>query len=115
MKKIIAKFALGAVLVMGAALVAAAPGSAAVRIGIGIGVPGYYGAPYYNYSCDPYSRFYDPYRCGYGYYGYPAYYGPSFYFGGGYYRGGYGGSYRGSAGVRSSGSFHGSTGGGHRR
>ncbi len=108
MKKIIARLAVGAVLVGSAAVITAAPASAAgvrVGVGIGIGVPGYYGAPYYNnFSCDPYSRYYDPYRCGAGYYGYG--YGPSFYigsgsryYGGGYYRGGYA-AVRGGGSVR---------------
>jgi hypothetical protein len=90
---------IGAVMMAGAA-VAATPASAAVSVGIGIGGPAYYGGYYApRYSCDPYSYYYNPYRCGYGpaYYG-PAYYGPSISFGfGGYhgYRGGYRGGYHG--------------------
>ncbi len=83
MKKF-AKIALSALMLAGAATaVAATPASARVTVGIGIG-GGYYGPAYYpSYSCDRYSRFYDPYRCGYvePYYG-PAYYGgPIFSFG----------------------------------
>lgn len=81
--KTLAKLALGAAMVAGAATMVAVPADAAVSFGIGIGVPGpYYGRPYYpyrpRYSCDPYSRWYDPYYCGaYA----PAYvYGPSFYY-----------------------------------
>ena len=75
MKKF-AKFALGAAVLAGAATMAATPADARVSVGFGIGIPGpvYYGAPYYNYNCDPYSRFYDPYRCGY--------YAPGYYYGG---------------------------------
>ena len=88
MKKF-AKFALGAVMLAGAAtVVAATPADARVSVGIGIGVPGYYYGPSYypRYNCDPYSRFYDPYYCG----GYarPYYGGNSFYFN---YRDGWGG------------------------
>ncbi len=123
MKKIITKLAIAAAVAGTAALATAAPASAQVRFGITLGTPGYYGAPYYNYSCDPYSRIYDPYRCGYGYsYGYP-YYGPSFYIGGGsrYYSGG---AYRGNYGNYRGGSYRGGSyrggagshvGGGHRR
>lgn len=80
------KFALGAAMLAGAtAIVAASPAEARVTVGIGIGVPGYYGPAYVpRYSCDPYSRFYDPYYCGRfygpGYYA-PSYYAPSFSFG----------------------------------
>jgi hypothetical protein len=101
MKKF-AKVALGALMVAGAATaVASSPAQARVVVGFGVG-PGYgYGPAYYpRYSCDPYSRWYSPYRCGYGgYYG-PAYYGPSYYagpsigfsFGGGWgHRGWHGG------------------------
>jgi hypothetical protein len=77
-------FALAATMLAGAVTLAAAPASAAVSVGVGIGAPAYY--PAYSYSCDPYSRWYDPYRCGYyapyPYYGYgPYYYGPSLSFG----------------------------------
>ena len=123
MKKIISTIALGAALLAGAA--ALTPAAARVSIGIGIGGPGYYGGysggPSYNY-CDRYSRWYDPYRCGYyapsyydyGYYGRP-YYGPSFYVGGNFgghsvYRGG--GSYRGSGGSFNDGGRSGSGSGG---
>jgi hypothetical protein len=109
MKKF-AKISLGALVVAGTAMFAAAtPAAAQVSVGIGLG-GGYYGPPAYSYSCDPYSRFYDPYRCG-GYYGRsyyaPSYYGPSYYgyggpsivlggrFGGGWDRGGFRGGERG--------------------
>lgn len=67
-----AKFALGAVLLAGAATAMTTPADARVSIGIGIGVPGpgYYGPPpayRYDAYCDPYSPYYDPYDCrGYG-------------------------------------------------
>lgn len=101
-----AKITLGALVVAGASLAATGAADARVSVGIGIGAPGYYGPPAYSYSCDPYSRWYDPYRCGYyapGYYG-PAYYGPSFYVGG-HFGGGHGGG---------RGGFHGGGGHGHR-
>src|SRR5262249_25310652 len=111
MKKF-AKVALSALLLAGAATaVASSPADARVVVGFGAG-PGYYGygpAYYPRYSCDPYSRWYSPYRCGYGgyggYYGGPAYYGPAYYgpsigfsFGGGGWgghRGGWGGGHGG--------------------
>jgi hypothetical protein len=54
------------------AVAATTPAEARVSIGIGLGYPGdYYGPPYYygpgRAVCDPYSRWYDPYRCD-GYY-----------------------------------------------
>jgi len=105
MKKF-AKVALGAVMLAGAATALSAPAEARVVVGIGgydYG-PGYYGP---SYSCSPYSRWYDPYRCGYyapryarpyydGYYG-----GPSIVFGfggGGGWRGGHGGWHGGHGG-----------------
>jgi hypothetical protein len=96
---------LGAAILAGGAMLAVSqPASAAVSVGIGLG-GGYYGPPAYSYSCDPYSRFYDPYRCGgYGYYGGPAYYGPSYY--------GYGGPSV-VIGGRFGGGFHGGRGGFH--
>jgi hypothetical protein len=114
MKKF-AKVALSALLLAGAATaVASSPADARVVVGFGVG-PGYYGygpAYYPGYSCDPYSRWYSPYRCG-GYYGpayYGGYYGPSYYgpsigfsFGGGGW--GHGGWHGG----------HGGWGGGHHR
>ena len=93
---------LGAAVLAGGAMFAmSAPAAAQVSVGIGIG-GGYYGPPRVAYSCDPYSRFYDPYRCGYpAYYDYPRYYGPSYYYGGpsivigGRFGGGYHGGYHG--------------------
>jgi len=68
---------LGAVLLAGAATLAvSAPAAARVSVGVGIG-GGYYGPPAPAYSCDPYSRFYDPYYCGAGY----PYYGPAYGYG----------------------------------
>jgi len=63
--KVFKKAALAAVLLAGAAAFTAAPAEARVTVGIGIGVPGaYYGPGYYPPAyCDPYSRWYDPYRC----------------------------------------------------
>jgi hypothetical protein len=64
-----AKTAIAALLLTGAATaLTTAPAQARVSIGIGIGPaygPGYYGPAYYGPPryCDPYSRFYDPYRC----------------------------------------------------
>lgn len=89
MKKF-AKVALGALLMAGAATaVASSPAEAGVVVGLGFGGPAYYPPPGY-YTCNPYSRWYDPYRCGYSYppsYYYGGYYGPSFAlgFGGGWY------------------------------
>ena len=96
------KIAAGALLLAGAATVIAVPAQAQVSFGVGIGGPvyggGYYGRGYggYGASCDPRSRWYNPYRCGgdYGYYD-PGYYAEPYY-GGGYYSpgiyfGGYGG------------------------
>lgn len=101
----IAKIALGAAMVAGAATFAAAPASARVSVGIGFGVgypgyyPGYYPGSYYGPRyryyryCDPYSPYYDPYDCGdpyynsyYDDYGAP-YYGDVVFFDGGWYRG----------------------------
>lgn len=134
MKKF-AKVALGALLMAGAATaVASSPAEARVVVGLGFGGPAYYPAPGYYYSCNPYSRFYDPYRCDYyppSYY-YGGYYGPSVVFGfggghGGYwrgdhdFRGGYGGGFRGGDrdDFRGGGGFRGGDHdgfrGGHRR
>ena len=110
MKKF-AKVALGALMLAGAATaVAATPADARVSIGIGLGAPVYAAPyPYYaSYSCDPYSRWYDPYRCDRGSY-YPSYYGygPSVVIGGHF-----GGSFRG--GDFHGGGFRGGARGGHR-
>ena len=67
--KRIAKIALGAVLMAGAATAIASPASARVFVGVGAPI-GYAPAP----VCNPYSRFYNPYYCGYG----PAYVGGPF-------------------------------------
>ncbi len=92
-----AKLALGALVVAGATtFAAAAPAQAQVSFSVGVGGGGYYGPPAYSYSCDPYSRWYDPYRCGY-YAPRPyAYYAPRVYYRSpSYYRGGYRDGYRG--------------------
>jgi hypothetical protein len=72
--------ALGAAALLAIAAVGA-PAQARVSIGIGLGgYPGYYGPGYYGppgrVVCDPYSRWYDPYRCDAYYADY--YYGPVF-------------------------------------
>ncbi len=83
MKKV-AKLALGALLMAGTAFAVAAPASAGVSVGFGIGFgPGYYGPPAYA-TCDPYSRYYDPYNCGY----YSDYYGPPIFIDGSWFNGG---------------------------
>ena len=71
MKKL-AKIALAATLLGGAAVAAAEPAQAGVHFGIGIGVPG--PGPYYWHHdwC-----YYHPYRCGYG--------APAYYYGGAAY------------------------------
>ena len=113
--KTLTKLSLGAAMLTGAML-AAAPASAQVSVGIGFG-GGYYAPPrpVYNYSCDPYSRFYDAYRCGYyapsyyapRYYG-PAYYGPSISFGfRDNFRGGDRGGFRGGNNNRGGGGSRG--------
>ena len=62
--KFLTKAALGALMLAGAATITAAPAQARVSVGVAIGGgyydSGYYGRPAY---CDPYSRWYDPYRC----------------------------------------------------
>jgi hypothetical protein len=70
----------------------ASQANAGVHVGIGIGVPGYYGpGPYYG------GPYYGPYPY-YGYYGYPypyyGYYGHPYYYGYGHYHGYYHGGYR---------------------
>lgn len=72
--KRLGKIALGAAMLAATAALAS-PASAQVHFGIGVG-PGYYGPPP-RAVCDPYSRWYDPYRCN-GYYGYEPYYGYSY-------------------------------------
>jgi len=94
--KTFSKLFFGAALVAGAATFATGPAAAQVSVGIGIGGPGYYGGyygpryygpRYYgSYSCDPYSRFYDPDYCDdYGDYGYG--FGNIIYFDNGWWRG----------------------------
>jgi len=68
--------AVGAVAVV-AAVVACAPAQARVSVGIGLGgYPDYYYGSPGRAVCDPYSRWYDPYRCDAYYADY--YYGPVF-------------------------------------
>jgi hypothetical protein len=105
------KITLGALVIAGATLAATAGADARVSVGIGLGGygPGYYGPPAYSYSCDPYSRWYDPYRCGYA----PSYYGSSYYGYGGpslVIGGRFGGGFHGGGGFHDGGGFHG---GGH--
>jgi len=102
-----AKIAIGAALLAGASTIAALPAFAAVRVGIGIAPYGAIPAG----TCNPDSRFYDPYYCG----GYP-YYGPGFY-SGPYVGFGWHGGFHGG-GFHGGGSFHGGGhggGGGHHR
>ncbi|MEI9994524.1 MAG: hypothetical protein WDM91_08015 [Rhizomicrobium sp.] len=73
--KLFTKAALGALMLAGAAAFTAAPAEARVTVGIGLG-DGYYG-PRVPAYCDPYSRWYDPYRCD-DYDNYDAYDGPVF-------------------------------------
>lgn len=107
--KTFAKIAFGALVLAGVTTLAAtAPAQAQVSVGIGFGGPSYYGQAYYpapayryTYSCDRYSRYYDPYRCDYyapAYYGpayYPRpYYGPNVYIGGSFGNNNYRGNWR---------------------
>ena len=85
-----AKIALGALILAGAATAAAAPASARVVVGLGLPVA----APV---SCDPYSRFYDPYYCR------PAYAAPVIGFGFGGWHGGFHDGWRGHDGFRGDG------------
>src|SRR5262245_31873420 len=85
MKKL-ALAALGALMMAGTTAATTVPASAGLSIGIGIG-PGYYGPRYYpDRACDPYSRYYNPYRCDEDRYADDYYYDPIF-FGGAWYRG----------------------------
>lgn len=102
--KTLAKLALATSVLAGAAMATTTAADARVFVGFGVGPGYYYGPPAYpRYSCDPYSRWYDPYYCrryyyddyydyGPDYYG-PVYYGPSigFSFGGGHGHWGHGG------------------------
>ena len=124
--KLLAKAALGALMLAGATAMTAAPAEARVTVGLEFGGGGY-GLPAY---CDPYSRWYDPYRCddydsGYDYYNGPVfidgiwlnngfrsrnYDGHRQFF----YRGGWhGGSGFHGGGFSHGGGGHGSWGGGH--
>ena len=93
-----AKIALGALILAGAATGAAAPASARVVVGFGAGIPA--AAPV---SCDPYSRFYDPYYCA------PAYGAPVVSVGGvfGGWHGGFHDGWRGGFHDGFHGGFHG--------
>lgn len=81
MKKL-ALAALGALMMAGTTAAMTAPAEARVVVGIGIGGPGYYPSRF----CDPYSYYYDPYRCREDRYYSDFYYDPIF-FGGAWYRG----------------------------
>ncbi len=81
MKKL-AMAALGALMMAGGTVAATSPAEARVTIGIGFGGGGHYPARF----CDPYSRYYDPYRCDEDRYYSDYYYDPIF-FDGGWYRG----------------------------
>ena len=75
------KGAVAALALAGSALVASEPAQARVSVGIGIGIPGPYYGEYrsgYDPACDPYSRWYNPYRCDAGYYDDGYYDGPIF-------------------------------------
>ncbi|HEX2594023.1 MAG TPA: hypothetical protein VHL34_21155 [Rhizomicrobium sp.] len=89
MKKL-AMAALGALMMAGTTAATTAPAEARVVVGIGFGGGGYYAPGYhggYGYRvCDPYSRYYNPYRCEDDRY-YSDYYYDPIYFGGGWYRG----------------------------
>ncbi len=120
--KFLTKAALGALMLAGAATLTAAPAEARVSVGVEFGGgDGYYGRPAF---CDPYSRYYDRYRCDQ-YYGDDDYYdGPVFidgiwlndsfrsrYYGGHrqfYYHGGW----HGGSGFHGGGFHHGGGGGG---
>ena len=72
--KLLAKAALGALMLAGATAMTAAPAQARVTVGLEFGGGGYRLPAY----CDPYSRWYDPYRCddtddGYDYYNGPVF------------------------------------------
>ena len=57
--KLLAKATLGALMLAGATAMTAAPAEARVTVGVEFGGGGYRLPAY----CDPYSRWYDPYRC----------------------------------------------------
>ncbi|MEJ1970450.1 MAG: hypothetical protein WDN03_17755 [Rhizomicrobium sp.] len=128
---IVKKAALGLAMLAGAAVATAAPAAAHVSVGIGFGGygPGYYGGYGPGPVCDPYSRWYDPYRCDDydddGYYNGPVFIDGiwlnggfrSRYYGGHrqfYYHGGWhGGSGFHGGGFGGHGGGHGGFGGGH--
>jgi hypothetical protein len=106
--KRVAKLALGALLMAGAAFAVATPAAAQVSFGIGIG-PGYYRhSPRYA-VCNPYSRYYDPYYCG----DYDDYYGPPLYIDGFWFNNGRYRDYRGHRQYWVHGGWHGYSGGGY--
>jgi hypothetical protein len=118
---IIKKAALGLAMLAGATALTTSAADARVTVGIGIG-GGYYG--HGPAVCDPYSRWYDPYRCDRydDYYGDDYYYGsPTIYFGGyggrgwhgGYHGGGYHGGFGHGGGFGGHGGGFGGHGGGH--
>lgn len=121
--KFLSKAALGALLLAGAATLSAAPAQARVTVGVEFGGGGYYhGRPAF---CDPYSRYFDRYRCDRYYDDYDAYddydyyNGPVFIDGiwlndsfrsryyGGHRQFYYGGSWRGGSGFHGGGFSHG--------
>ena len=73
MKKLLMTLALGAMLAL--------PASAAVRFGVSIGGPYYYGPPVYSTYCGPYGCYPGGYVYNGGYYGRPYYH-----YGHGHYR-----------------------------
>lgn len=82
MKKL-AMAALGALMMAGTTAATTAPAEARVVVGFGIGGPDYYP----DRVCDPYSRYYDPYRCDDEDDYYSDYYYDPIFFGGEWYRG----------------------------
>ena len=124
--KLLAKAALSALMLAGAATLTAAPAEARVSVGLEFGGGGYGGRPAF---CNPYSRYFDRYRCD-AYYNdynddYDYYNGPVFIDGiwlndsfrsryyGGHRQFYYGGSWRGGSGFHDGGFGHGGGGGGH--
>jgi len=82
--KLVAKAALGALMLAGSAAAFTAPAAAGWSFGVGVGPGYYYGPPNYAGAyCDPYSRWYDPYYCD----DYDYYYGPPLFIDGYWYSG----------------------------